>query len=241
MAFNLKINTSIKTPSDFNDLHDSRHILKEVRNNQEIAKQLAKSAKLIDKYINKFVDTFIFNNKTIDKYLSLVDVEIICKNDKFLHEYWTNGLTMSQVLLNFQESEYYKTIPVDTGGIINFGGYGWHETKFKHNYKDHHYYFTNYFIDIINKKIYFIDPEDIIINHKENIVDVTHYTEVTKWGHYKSDRVYPTWNSSKGQYCNMHIKIDLGTNQIIQSANEYIRTEQEIKEWENRYKTHKRF
>lgn len=44
----MKIN--LKETYDFNELHNSKHVIDEIKNNEEIQNQLSKSKELIHKY-----------------------------------------------------------------------------------------------------------------------------------------------------------------------------------------------
>lgn len=198
---------------NFEDAHNSNEILEEIRRNIEIENRLRESKNKINTNIEIFVNSFVFDDTTIDGYLSLTDTKLICQNDDLLKDHYVDGLAMSEVIAKFRQSKYYKNIP-DRYGKAN--GTDWGDG---YDFKLKHYINNHYFVDIINKKIYFCHKENI--NYRLNFSEKTliisiseSYKRMSYYQDPKGDRPYPTTHENKYSYIVVELQIDLTTNTI---------------------------
>lgn len=204
---------NLKETYDFNELHNSKHVIDEIKNNEEIQNQLSKSKELIHKYLFDFAKSFIFNITTVDAYLSDSDVKTICENDKYLKKHYHKDMQLSEVITLFKNTDFCKNIP---------NCYDRDNTKSEYKYNENHYKFDEYFIDVTNKKIYFCDSKYIYVNIENNNTQIkinlrNKYT-YTWYGHsIDSGRVYPTYNTDTSNYSIVELIVDIQTNQIIKT------------------------
>lgn len=206
----------LKETYDFNELHNSKHVIAEIKNNEEIQNQLNKSKELINKYLIDFAKSFIFNIATVDVYLSDSDVKIICENDKYLKNHYSKGMQLSEVITLFKNSDFCKNIPFC---------YDSDSEKSEYPENENHYKFDEYFLDVTNKKIYFCNSKNIwvsIQNNKTQIsIELWNKYNYTWYGHSRdSGRVYPTYNRDTNNYTIIELIVDIQTNQIIKTETE---------------------
>ena len=204
----------LKETYDFNELHNSKHVIDEIKNNEEIQNQLSESKELIRKYLIDFAQSFIFNITTVDVYLSDSDIMLICENDKFLKKHYRKGMQLSEVITLFKNTDFCKNIP---------NHYGRDYDKPEYPYNENHYKFNEYFIDVTNKKIYFCDSKHIWVfienNNTQIKIELLNKYTYTWYGHSRdSGRVYPTYNTDTNNYYIVELIVDIQTNQIIKNT-----------------------
>lgn len=191
-------------PTNFNEIHDSQAVMDLIKSNKEIQDKLTESTVQIELYIEKFVNTFVFDVDTIDSYLSLSDTKLICKNDKWLSQVWCENMLMSETIIQFKNSNNFKNIP----------------NKFEkqtQNYvpSDISYKNESFFIDTTNKKIYFCNIEKFYITRIKDVVFVNCQDTYIYWSYYIKDYIYPTYHNDETSVKIFQVRIDLTKNQII--------------------------